>query len=317
VIDIVLQTERLTKRYGSLTAVQDLSLQVYEGEVFGFLGPNGAGKTTSINMLCGLLKPDAGRVLIHGVPVNGGDAAVRARVGVCPQNIVLWNTLTCIEQLEFIGEMYGVPRKMARQRGESLLDIMGLAEKRNQLARTLSGGMQRRLNLIMALVHDPDILVLDEPEAGLDPQSRVLVREYVRSLARKANTIRPKTIILTTHNMDEAERMADRVAIIDHGKLLIVDTPEALKRTVGEGDVLEIEVTGVTAERAVAAVTPLVPEVSTTNHTLIIRARGVVERLPAILDALRGADAHPGEVRLRANTLEDVFISLTGRRLRE
>ena len=316
-IDIVLQTERLTKRYGSLTAVQDLSLQVYEGEVFGFLGPNGAGKTTSINMLCGLLKPDAGRVLIHGVPVNGGDAAVRARVGVCPQNIVLWNTLTCIEQLEFIGEMYGVPRKMARQRGESLLDIMGLAEKRNQLARTLSGGMQRRLNLIMALVHDPDILVLDEPEAGLDPQSRVLVREYVRSLARKANTVRPKTIILTTHNMDEAERMADRVAIIDHGKLLIVDTPEALKRTVGEGDVLEIEVTGVTAERAVAAVTSLVPEVSTTNHTLIIRARGVVERLPAILDALRGADAHPGEVRLRANTLEDVFISLTGRRLRE
>ena len=110
---------------------------------------------------------------------------MRVRVGVCPQNIVLWNTLTCLEQLEFIGEMYGVPRKVARQRGEALLEIMGLAEKRNKLARTLSGGMQRRLNLIMALVHDPDILVLDEPEAGLDPQSRVLVREYIKSLARK------------------------------------------------------------------------------------------------------------------------------------
>jgi len=308
---IILQTENLTKRYGTLTAVKNLSLQVYEGEVFGFLGPNGAGKTTSINLMCGLLKPDCGQVLIHGQPVNDHDANIRARVGVCPQNIVLWNTLTCLEQLEFIGEMYDVPRKAARQRGEALLEIMGLADKRDNLARTLSGGMQRRLNLIMALVHDPDILVLDEPEAGLDPQSRVLVREYVKSLARQ------KTIILTTHNMDEADRMADRVAIIDHGKLLVVDAPEALKRTVGEGDVLEIEVNGVTAERAVAAVTPIVPEVSTTNHTLVIRARGVVEMLPAILDALRGTDVCPGEVRLRANTLEDVFISLTGRRLRE
>lgn len=308
---IALQTESLTKRYGSLVAVKDLALEIYEGEVFGFLGPNGAGKTTSINMMCGLLKPDGGRVLIHGQPVNDHDANIRARVGVCPQNIVLWNTLTCLEQLEFIGEMYDVPRKVARQRGETLLETMGLTEKRDRLARTLSGGMQRRLNLIMALVHEPDILVLDEPEAGLDPQSRVMVREYVKSLARK------KTVILTTHNMDEADRMADRVAIIDHGKLLIVDAPEALKRTVGEGDVLEIEVSGVPAKLAVEAVASLVPEVSTTNHTLVIRARGVVEMLPAVLDALRGADARPGEVRLRANTLEDVFISLTGRRLRE
>ena len=313
----ILQTENLTKRYGTLTAVKNLSLQVFEGQVFGLLGPNGAGKTTSINMICGLLKPDSGQVLIHGRPINDHDANIRARVGVCPQNIVLWNTLTCLEQLEFIGEMYAVPRRVARQRGEALLEIMGLADKRNKLARTLSGGMQRRLNLIMALVHDPDILVLDEPEAGLDPQSRVLVREYVQSLARQANTFRPKTVILTTHNMDEAERMADRVAIIDHGKLLVVDTPEALKRTMGEGDVLEIEVNGASAERGMAAVALIVPEVSTRDHTLVIRARGVVEMLPFILDALRGADVHPGEVRLRANTLEDVFISLTGRRLRE
>jgi ABC-2 type transport system ATP-binding protein len=309
--NIILQTERLTKRYGSLLAVQDLTLQVNEGEVFGFLGPNGAGKTTSINMMCGLLKPDSGQVLIHGQPIHDHNGDIRTRVGACPQNIVLWNTLTCLEQLEFIGEMYDVPRQAARQRGEALLATMGLADKRDKLARTLSGGMQRRLNLIMALVHDPDILVLDEPEAGLDPQSRVLVREYIKSLARR------KTIILTTHNMDEADRMADRVAIVDHGKLLVVDTPEALKRTVGEGDVLEIEVNGATAERAVAAMASIVPEVSTTNHTLVIRARGIVEMLPAILDALRGADVRPGEVRLRANTLEDVFISLTGRRLRE
>jgi ABC-2 type transport system ATP-binding protein len=232
--ETVLQTRAITKRYGSLTAVQELSLEVYAGEVFGLLGPNGAGKTTSINMLCGLLKPDSGQVLIHGKAITDGEAEVRKRVGVCPQNIVVWNTLTCLEQMQFLGEMYGMPGRIARQRSEKLLADLDLSEKKDKLARTLSGGMQRRLNLAMALVHDPEILVLDEPEAGLDPQSRVLVREYVKSLARR------KTIILTTHNMDEADRMADRVAILDHGRLLTVDTPEALKRTVGEGDVLEI-----------------------------------------------------------------------------
>jgi ABC-2 type transport system ATP-binding protein len=157
--------------------------------------------------------------------------------------------------------------------------------------------------------------VLDEPEAGLDPQSRLMVREYIQSLARQ------KTVILTTHNMDEAERVADRVAIIDHGQLLIVDTPEALKHRTGEGDVLEIELPvdrpGTALEQAAAAVRQIVPDVSLTNHTLVVRARGVVERLPAILDALKSAGAPPGEVRLRESTLEDVFIALTGRRLRE
>ena len=307
----VLHTQALTKRYGSLTAVQDLSLEVLEGEVFGLLGPNGAGKTTSINMMCGLLKPDSGHVFIRGKAITNGEASMRIHVGVCPQNIVLWGQLTCLEQMQFIGEMYGMGGRAARQRGEQLLQDLNLTEKRDKRARTLSGGMQRRLNLAMALVHDPEILVLDEPEAGLDPQSRVLVREYVKSLARR------KTIILTTHNMDEAERMADRVAIMDHGNLLTLDTPEALKRTVGEGDVLEIELEGGSPQAALAAASALLPQVSTTNHTLVIRARGVVERLPAILDALHAADARPGEVRLRANTLEDVFIALTGRRLRE
>ncbi len=307
----VLQTQSLTKRYGSLTAVDGLSLEIYEGEVFGLLGPNGAGKTTSISMMCGLLKPDSGQVIVHGKPITNGDADIRARVGVCPQNIVLWNQLTCLEQMQFIGELYGLNGTAARQRGMQLLKELDLDEKRDKPARTLSGGMQRRLNLAMALVHDPEILVLDEPEAGLDPQSRVLVREYVKSLARR------KTIILTTHNMDEAERMADRVAIIDHGKLLTVDTPEALKRTVGEGDVLEIETGEGAVGSALSAVEKIAPQVSTSNHSLVIRARGVVELLPAILDALRAVDIHPGEVRLRANTLEDVFISLTGRRLRE
>jgi ABC-2 type transport system ATP-binding protein len=307
----VLQIRELTKRYGSLTAVDGLSLDIFEGEVFGLLGPNGAGKTTSINMMCGLLKPDSGQIIIQGKPIRNGDESVRTRVGVCPQNIILWGQLTCLEQMSFIAGLYGLDGKTTRQRSLQLLKDLDLLEKKDSLARTLSGGMQRRLNLALALIHDPDILVLDEPEAGLDPQSRVLVREYVKSMARK------KTIILTTHNMDEAERLADRVAIVDHGKLLTVDTPAALKRAVGEGDVLEIEMeTGVT-ERILERVSRIVPQVSSSNHTLVIRARGVVELLPAILDALRTVGANPGEVRLRANTLEDVFISLTGRRLRE
>jgi ABC-2 type transport system ATP-binding protein len=307
----VLEARELSKRYGALTAVDHLTLEVREGEVFGLLGPNGAGKTTSINMLCGLLKPDAGQVLIHGKPVMDRDASLRSRVGVCPQNITLWNTLTCLEQMQFIGEMYGLKAKSARERSRQLLRELDLEEKKDSLARTLSGGMQRRLNLAMALVHDPEILVLDEPEAGLDPQSRVLVREYVRSMAHR------KTIILTTHNMDEADRMADRVAIIDHGQLLILDTPEALKRTVGEGDVLEIELREDPTGQALKALVPIVPQVTTSNHTLVIRGRSVVELLPAILEGLRGVNASPGEVRLRANSLEDVFLALTGRRLRE
>jgi ABC-2 type transport system ATP-binding protein len=315
--NVVLQTEGLTKHYGSLTAVKDLTLEVYEGEVFGFLGPNGAGKTTSINMMCGLLKPDAGQVTIHGVPVTDADDETRSRVGVCPQEIVLWERLTCLEQLQFIGQMYGLAGREARQRGEWLLEELDLSDKRNKQARTLSGGMQRRLNLLMALVHDPEIVVLDEPEAGLDPQSRIKVREYIQSLARK------KTVIVTTHNMDEADRIADRVAIIDHGELLVLDTPAALKRSVGEGDVVEIGLDGSLdddrGEQVQGMLTALVSQtaVDVERNLLTVRALNAVGTLPAILNALEEAGLQASEVRVRENTLEDVFIQLTGRRLRE
>jgi ABC-2 type transport system ATP-binding protein len=313
--EVVLKTEGLTKHYGDVRAVQDLTLEVFEGEVFGFLGPNGAGKTTSINMMCGLLKPDAGRVLVRGVPVANGDVEIRARVGVCPQEIVLWERLTCLEQLQFIGRMYGLDGEMARQRSERLLEDLDLVDKRKVQARALSGGMKRRLNLAMALVHDPAIVVLDEAEAGLDPQSRIKVREYIQSLARR------KTVILTTHNMDEADRVADRVAIIDHGELLVLDTPEALKRRVGEGDVVEIdlEVLGDEVQQAVAVMEPLVNHVwlDEERSQVRVRALNAVNALPAILDVLESHGVQASDMRVRKNTLEDVFIQLTGRRLRE
>ncbi len=309
--NIVLRTEGLTKRYGSLIAVKDLSLEVYAGEVFGLLGPNGAGKTTSINMMCGLLRPDGGRVLIHSQPVTDHNADVRARVGVCPQAVVVWERLTCREQLQFVGEMYGLSAREARRRGEQLMIDLDLNDKRDQQARTLSGGMQRRLSLALALVHRPDLIVLDEPEAGLDPQSRIKVREYIRSLARRA------TVILTTHNMDEADRVADRIAIIDHGELLVLDTPDALKRCVGEGDVVEIDLKSV--NELPSALNPFAAQakIDFAHGTLTVRALNILNLLPRLLDTLSSAGVPCGEVRLRKNTLEDVFIQLTGRRLRE
>lgn len=310
--DVVLETEGLTKCYGDLVAVNNLTLDVYEGEVFGFLGPNGAGKTTSINMMCGLLKPDAGTVTIRGERIDGSSADVRTRVGVCPQDIVLWERLTCLEQLQFIGQMYGLAGQESKRRGEQLLDELDLLDKRNKQARTLSGGMQRRLNLAMALVHDPEIIVLDEPEAGLDPQSRVKVREYIQSLARQ------KTVILTTHNMDEADRLADRVAIIDHGELLVLDSPQSLKQRVGEGDVVEIGLSESPGDTTLQdAFADLVSEIQLDDKLLTVRALNAVGSLTAILDKLEAIGAPPGEVRIRENTLEDVFIQLTGRRLRE
>lgn len=314
--EVVLEAQGLTKRYGNLVAVDDLSIEVHRGEVFGFLGPNGAGKTTSINMICGLLQPDSGTVSIDGDFISGQDEAIRARVGVCPQDIVVWERLTCREQLQFMGEMYALPHKTAVERSQHLLEELNLIEKQNAQARTLSGGMQRRLNLALALVHDPEIVILDEPGAGLDPQSRVKVREYIHTLARS------KTIILTTHNMDEADRLADRVAIIDHGRLLELDTPSALKRRVGEGDVVEIELQGeIDAQKKPAienALTTIIDSVhlDLENKQITVRARNAVAKLAAVIEALERHSLSVGEMRLRENTLEDVFIQLTGRRLR-
>lgn len=311
----VLHAEHLTKRYGDLIAVNDLSLTVAEGEVLGLLGPNGAGKTTTINMLVGLMKPDSGIVTYRGRPILNEDGDNISRVGVCPQEIVLWKRLTCIEQLQFMGEMYGMKSRQARQRGQELLDVLELSDKGDKLAATLSGGMQRRLNLAMSLIHDPQLLVLDEPEAGLDPQSRVLVREYILSMVNQ------KTIIITTHNMDEAERVAQRVAIIDQGKLLVMDTPEILKANVGEGDVVEISVRGGLPEKGILRqeLTPLSEDISVdlADTEILVRARKIVNLLPALIRILEAMDVDISGMHIRGNTLEDVFIQLTGRRLRQ
>jgi ABC-2 type transport system ATP-binding protein len=266
-------------------------------------------------MLCGLLQPDSGSVLLHGKAIRNGDPQTKAKVGVCPQNIVVWEKLTCLEQLVFLGALYDLSHKQAKQNALRLLEDLDLLEKQNKQAGTLSGGMKRRLNIAMALVHDPQIIVFDEPEAGLDPQSRVKVREYIQSLALK------KTVILTTHNMDEAERLADRVAIIDHGQLLVLDTPQGLKERLGQGDTLEIKILNpspnlMSLPTKLSGFTQEI-HLDTSQQLLQIRVLNAVSVLSPILEQLTAEGVCPGEVRIRPNTLEDVFIQLTGRRLRE
>ena len=172
-LPFAIEIKNLVRHYGSFTAVDDLSLQVRKGEIFGFLGPNGAGKTTSIRMMCGLLKPSSGEVLINGLTL--GEKNVRTRVGICPQHIVLWNKLSCYEQLVFMARMYDIPGAEARKRADMLIDKIGLKDKRNKMAATLSGGMKRRMNVIMALVHDPEIVVFDEPEFFVHQQESKFV----------------------------------------------------------------------------------------------------------------------------------------------
>ncbi len=313
--EIAIEVNSLNKKYGDFTAVKDLSLKVYKDEIFGFLGPNGAGKTTSINMICGLLKPTSGQVKIVGQEINSSNGQiVKSKIGVCPQQIIIWPKLTCYEQLEFMGEMYGMTRRKAARSSIHLLNKLGLQEKRKKLANTLSGGMQRRLNIALALIHNPEIIVLDEPEAGLDPQSRVMVREFIKEIAKD------KTVILTTHNMDEAERLADRVAIIDNGKLLLVDSTDELKKTIGEGDVLELSLLDNSknnTEKVIQLLNEFKLNLKSAEEHIIIKHKNLITYIPDIVLKLKEYKIKIGEMKMRENTLEDVFIHLTGRSLRE
>jgi ABC-2 type transport system ATP-binding protein len=304
---IKLKAENLCKTFNGFVAVDNLSIEIEKGEIFGLLGPNGAGKTTSIKMITGLLKPDSGGVIINGKTAESEKS--RLNVGLCPQELVLWNNLTCLEQLVFIAAMYNIPYSIALRRANEFLDKLGLTEKRRKLVKTLSGGMQRRMNLLMALMHDPEILVLDEPESGLDPQSRVVVRDFISSLSKT------KTIIFTTHNMDEADRLCDRIAIMDHGRILVTDSPENLKRQIGKGDKLEIMYSGSLLQPGYLS--NLADEVEFKDSVLYFKSKAIIERIPVILESLRKTGITITGINLRENTLEDVFISLTGRKLRE
>lgn len=306
----MIKVENLRKNFGGFTAVDGLNFEVPRTGIFGLLGPNGAGKTTTISMICGLLPPTEGRIVLD--TSSGKD--FKAMIGYCPQENVFYPKLTCLEQLLFIGSIYGMAGKTLRFRAIELLSVLGLKDKTNVLAANLSGGMKRRLNICLALIHDPEILILDEPEAGLDPQSRILVRDFIKSFGKE------KTIILTTHNMDEADRLANLVAIMDHGKLLLLDTPSNLKRTVGEGDILEIVTSGSDPgllDQFAEHIKNIPMDVTRGTDSVMIKHQHIIESVPAIKSIAEKIGLEISEIKLRENTLEDVFIHLTGRNLRQ
>jgi ABC-2 type transport system ATP-binding protein len=308
-----LSLRRLKKSYGNFIAVNDLSLDIFRGEVFGLLGPNGAGKTTTINMICGLLMPDAGEILIEDNVLEDHYRECKQTMGLCPEDLVIWESLTCVEQLIFMGQQYDLSWDDAKKKALELLQKLGLMDQERKLAKQLSGGMKRRLNLALAIIHDPEILILDEPQAGLDPQSRIMVREYIRLLSENI------TVILTTHDMEEVDRLADRIGIIDHGRLLVLDTPQGLKNRIGAGDILEVKYAG--GMEKIEALQNELPkslgEITVQDDTLRLVNINTQDVLPVMLEAFQSAQVEILDLTIRKKTLEDVFIDLTGRSLRE
>jgi len=306
----MIKIEGLIKRFGELTAVDGLNFEIQKNEIFGLLGPNGAGKTTTISMICGLLPPSKGKITFD-IPLVKDRKSI---IGYCPQENIFYPKLTCFEQLVFIGRIYGLSSKTVKKRAIELLNLMGLTDKSNVWAGNLSGGMKRRLNICLSLIHNPEILILDEPEAGLDPQSRILVRDFIKAFGKE------KTIILTTHNMDEADRLADRVAIIDYGKLLLLDTPKNLKRSVGKGDILELVLQKgdlSSINQFAKDVDSLSMNIKITDDSVLIKHSNIIEHLSTIKILAETNGLKISEIKLRENTLEDVFIHLTGRNLRQ
>ena len=313
---MLLRAGGVMHRYGDLTAVNDVSLAVRRGEVFGLLGPNGAGKSTLIGILCGMFAPTAGKVHLGDVPVTPGARSAKRRIGVVPQDIALYEKLSGRQNLRFFGRVYGLGGRRLRERVEAVLDVVGLSDRGNDQAGTYSGGMQRRLNLAAGLLHEPELLVLDEPTVGVDPQSRNHIFDNVERLNRDQGV----TIVYTTHYMEEAERLCDRVGIIDHGKIVALDTPRALIESLG-GGVIQL---GIDPEQR-AQVTNSLASLETVQavgpgpdeRSLNIEAASARHALVDVMQAMNAAALEVETVRILEPNLESVFLRFTGRRLRD
>ncbi len=314
----IVMLENVHKIYpNGIHAVRGLSLKVEEGEVLGLLGPNGAGKTTTMNLMIGLLKPTKGRITIFGKSFASNGKEIQQRIGVAPQEFSFYAHLTVFENAKLFATLYSV--STPERKIDELFSLFELEEIRGQRADQLSGGQKRRLNLTLALLHDPEMIILDEPAAGMDPQSRAVLWSSIKYLADSEN----KTIILATHLMEVADRLSDRIAIIDHGKLLIVDKPENLKQKFGHGETINIRVAPhLDADDILllrSRIEEILPHVEGSDHSFRIYTDNSIEDLSRLLEMLNQADIRHKliDVSIRSETLEDVFIKLTGRKLRE
>ena len=300
------ETEQLTKRYGELLAVDDLNISIAEGEIFGLLGPNGAGKTTTLSMLATLLKPTAGTARVNGYDVISNPADVRRSIGIVFQDPSSDDILTGRENLYLHALMFGVPKEERNERIDYVLKLVDLQDRRNDIVKKYSGGMRRRLELARGLLHNPRTLFLDEPTLGLDPQTREHIWAYIENLVKSENV----TVIITTHYMEEADRLCDRVAIIDHGKIAALDTPSALKSKTG-GDIIRLSVRTPRLDRLKEL--DYILSMDYSGNTLRLTVKDAGKHLQEILSMVGEADA----VEVRTATLNDVFLHYTGREIRE
>ncbi len=305
----VLVATGLRKAYGSRVAVQDVSLALRPGEVLGLLGPNGAGKSTTVGMICGLTVPDAGTVTLSGgVSLASDEAGYKRRLGLVPQDIALYEELPARQNLQLFGALYGMPPALLQRRADEVLAMVGLSDRAQDKPSTFSGGMKRRLNIACALIHDPDVLLLDEPTAGVDPQSRNAIFDTLEALKAAG-----KALIYTTHYMEEAERLADHLVIVDHGRVVASGTQAQLFAQLPAAQTLQIEIDGEPDDTALAGL----PGVTRTGQRLDVQLPDLARDTGPLLAALA---AHGVKVRGLATaraTLEDVFLQLTGRALRD
>ena len=303
----------LTKRYGSLIAVDHVNFEVYYGEVFGFLGPNGAGKTTTIKMLTTITRPTEGTAIVNGYDIVKQPAKVRESIGVVPQEYTADEDLTGWENLMLIAALYGIPKREAKERAAELLDLVELSYAADRKVETYSGGMRRRLEIAMGLINRPAILFLDEPTLGLDAQTRAAIWEYIYKLRNQYGI----TIFMTTHYLEEADRYAERIAIIDHGRILTIGTPKELKEKVG-GDVVTIEVNGdVETARKVIENIEGISGVTVIGSTIRFKVRNGNTAIPIIFEALNKLSIRAVSVTIKEPTMDEVFLEYTGRRLRD
>jgi ABC-2 type transport system ATP-binding protein len=311
----IIETEGLTKRFPpTTTAVDGLDLAVHAGEIFGLLGPNGAGKSTTIGMLTTRVTPTSGRAAVGGVDVIARPAVAKQVIGVVPQTNTLDRAMTVFENLEFHGRYFGMSKSEARREAGEFLERVRLSDRASAPVVTLSGGMAQRLMVARAIMHRPQVLFLDEPTAGLDPQSRLALWEILREFHREG-----QTILITTHHMEEADQLCDRVAIMDHGRILALDTPNGLKRTLGSTCVVRIAASG-PLERLVDALRATVPSARSTgirDGQMRMTVEDRTDILPRVLAAASDVAVTITDISIEETTLETVFINLTGKDLRE
>lgn len=305
-------TDNLTKKFGNLVAVNQVSLQVEQGEIFGLLGPNGAGKTTIIKMLSTLIPPTEGSASVWGHNILEDKDAVRHSIGMVFQDPAVDERLTGMENLDFHARMYGMKKDVRMKRIKEVFELVGLEDKADVFLKNYSGGMKRRLEIARGLMHYPHVLFLDEPTLGLDPQTRYHIWEYIKVLNTRENV----SIVLTTHYMEEADALCSRVGIIDYGKILVVDTPEALKNSMGN-DLITIKASNLEGLMSALGKEQWVKEIKKYDSHILVSAQQGEEKVPLTVSIAQTLGIDITAISMRKPTLEDVFLHYTGKTIRD